>query len=111
MAGVRQALAECEAEARAERTRDSELQLMQRGEVEERMLKMASVRGEGGEQGIKMRRGLDWLGWEETAPVCGFIKGYLQASAIDVTCLSFSRAYTLSVSTPFLPPLHRKMQQ
>ena len=49
MAEVRQALAECEAEARAQRARDSELQLMQRGEVEGRMIKMASVRG-GGEE-------------------------------------------------------------
>ena len=45
LAEARQALAEGELEARAERARDSERQAMQREEVEGRMLKMASVRG------------------------------------------------------------------
>ena len=57
MAEVRQALAECEAEARAQRARDSELQLMQRGEVEGRMIKMASVRGGGGGEGMTAYEG------------------------------------------------------
>ena len=62
MAEVRQALAECEAEARAQRARDSELQAMQRGEVEERMLKMASVRGV---EKRGSRCGEGWVGWGE----------------------------------------------